>query len=112
MFTDFIDMLGNYEERLVANDKRDDVEIDTVLVTDADHAYETAVRHPKYNENQWVVVQGYDTKERAKEGHDYWVGIMTADILPAKLVDVSTAKTAKLVDYVTDDTSWREYSKE
>jgi len=107
-----MNMVYTYEERLVANDVRENLHVDTVLVTDADYQYETAIRHPKYNDYEWIIVQGYDTKERAKEGHDYWVEKMTADILPAKLVDVSTAKTAKLVDYVTDDSSWREYSKE
>jgi len=109
---DFLDMIDNYEERLVANDKRDDVEVDTVLITDAEYQYETAVRHPKYNDNEWIIVQGYDTKERAMKGHNHWVKVMTADILPAKLVDVSTAKTAKFVDEVTGDNSWREFNKD
>jgi len=50
--------------------------------------YETAIQHPFYNENELIVVEQYDTEEQATEGHQKWIGIMTADLLPEYLDDV------------------------
>ena len=79
----FLDMIDNYEKRLVANDKRGDAVIDTVAVTDSDDPFETAVQHPQYNSGGWVIVETYKTKEDSQVGHDKWVKVMSADILPA-----------------------------
>lgn len=92
----FLDMFGNYEQRKVDNFKKGKLEIDTAEVNDSDKPYETAICHPKYNKNKWVVVKLYDTKEQAQEGHNRWVKKMTQKELPKILKDVSTAEIAKI----------------
>lgn len=69
-------MTGNYEERLVDNTKRGDFEVDTVYVTDRAWDYETAVRHKKFNDNNWIVVEGVNDIEKAYDIHKKWVTIM------------------------------------
>lgn len=44
----WIDMLGTYEERNVANFKNDIFEIDTSRVTDRAVPYETAIAHKDF----------------------------------------------------------------
>ncbi len=80
-----------------------DLFISTARNTDSQHPFETAVSHPKYNNNALVIVAEYDTKEEAQEGHDKWVRIMTAPELPAELRDVSTAGIAELCEAVGGD---------
>lgn len=87
----FMSMADNYEGRKVARYDKDGVFVDTALVTDATQPYETAVQHPSYNDNKLIIVELYDTKEEAKEGHNRWVKTMTSDELPDKIKDVSTA---------------------
>ena len=65
----------NYKERLVARDDKLDPDeipfiLDTVAVDDREWKYETAIQHPKFNDNEWIVIRGYDTKEEAKAGHE------------------------------------------
>lgn len=67
-------------------------------INDSKHEYETAVAHPSYNDGKWIVVEGYDTEEEARDGHEKWVKIMTAESLPSILNDVSTATTAKICE--------------
>lgn len=107
----YLDMLGNYKERKVANYEKDGLIIDTCLVTDSDKPYETGIIHPNYNGGDWIIVELYNTKKEARVGHNRWVKKMTAKKLPTKLKDVSTSETAKLCDTFDDD-SWREYKKE
>ena len=69
------DNILNYEERLVARDDKLDPDelpfcLDTVAVDDREWKYETAIQHPKFNDNEWIVIRGYDTIEEAKEGHE------------------------------------------
>ena len=59
--------------------------VSTVLASDTGK-YETAVQHPLYGD-RFHIVEQYKTEELAKEGHDKWVGIMTADVLPKSLTD-------------------------
>lgn len=69
-------MSGNYEERMVANTKEDDWEVDTVEVTDRSWLYETAVRHPKFRQGSWIVVEGASNIGNAEAMHNRWVEIM------------------------------------
>jgi len=89
-------MVGNYQDRAIDRYEVDNVVIDTCSVTDSAQPYETGVRHPNYNDGLYVIVEMYDTKEQARKGHDKWVKIMTAETLPDKLVDVSSATVAEL----------------
>jgi hypothetical protein len=69
-------------------------------MTDSLHLYETAVAHPEYNDGDWVIVESYDTENDSRNGHEKWVKIMTADSLPAELMDVSTAVIANMCEVV------------
>jgi len=105
-------MVGNYEERKVANNKVKDAEIDTAAVTDSAHPFETAVKHPRFYDGKWIVVEMYDTKEASQAGHDKWVKVFNKKKLPASLRDVSTCSVAKMVDDISKDKKWRDKSKE
>lgn len=88
----------SYKQRLVENTKINDAVIDTVLITDLDGPYETAIKHPKYNNGNWIVVKTYEDKTKAKEGHKRWVELFNKG-LPDELSDNSTLfikKTNKL----------------
>ena len=74
---DFLEMSGNYEERKVANYSEGKLVVDTCAVTDSSKPYETGITHPDYKDGDWIVVELYDTKEQALEGHDKWVKKMT-----------------------------------
>ena len=69
----FLDMAGNYNERVVKNDKTDDFTLDTALVTDRSWRYETAVEHKDFNNGDWIVLEGADTKEDAIKVHEKWL---------------------------------------
>lgn len=93
---DMFDMIGNYEQRVVANYDVNGIFVDTAAVTDSDKPYETAVEHPNYNNGTMIIVELYDTKRQAKVGHNKWVKLMTSDNLPESIKDVSTAKIVNL----------------
>lgn len=69
------DSVEDYQRRLVARDDKLDPDelpfiLDTVAVDDREWMYETAIKHPKFNDNEWIVIRGYDTKEEAETGHE------------------------------------------
>jgi hypothetical protein len=93
----FLGDFDNYDERAVARDEiSDGLMIDTCSVSDGSQPYETAVMHPEYNDGKWVIVEAYDTKKAAKEGHKRWKATMTAEKLPEALIDCQNAHIAKL----------------
>jgi len=96
----FLNIANDYEERVVARYETDDVLVNTCLVTDGRHPYETGVCHPDYNEDKCVVVEAYDTKEDAQKGHDSWVEIMTGEKLPLFLRDCANALITQLLEVV------------
>lgn len=102
---DFLSMADNYEDRVVANykDEKTGLCVDTSMVTDSDKDYETGIEHPCYNDGDWVIVELYDTKEKAQKGHNNWVKKMTGKELPKQLRDVSSCTMAKLVFSGLDD---------
>lgn len=87
----FLDMMGNYENRRVDRYTSDDLIVSTAEVNDGSRPYETAVKHPLYNDNKFIVVEAYDDKNDAQKGHDKWVKIMTSDKLPPMLEDCTSA---------------------
>lgn len=106
----FMGMFGNYEQRKVDRYESpgiDGLMVDTCAVTDSTWSYETAVMHPAYNDGKWVIVEGYETKEKAQTGHKRWVKKMTSKRLPKTLRDVSTAEITKLRSAIGGD-DWRE----
>jgi hypothetical protein len=100
MFYRIIAMGLNYEERMVARYGPDasGLCVDTASVTDGAHPYETGVEHPDFDEGRWIIVEAYDTREDALAGHDRWVAIMTADVLPDVLVDCANSEIAGYLD--------------
>lgn len=84
-------MAFNYKERLVENTKVNGAVIDTCRVTDSSNAYEIDITHPYYNNNRWVIVETYDTKEEARRGHKKWVDIFSSPELPEVLTDEGTS---------------------
>ena len=103
MLYDFLDMANNYRERKVDRYEQCEILVDTALVNDAEKPYETAIEHPMYNDRIMIIVEYYDTKEDAQNGHDRWVELLTGNNLPDVITDVSTAETAKLLDSLEND---------
>lgn len=95
MLFDFLNDVGNHDERKVDRYKNDTLTIDTAYVSDGTKPFETAVAHPSYNERKWVIVESYDNKDEAQIGHDRWVRIMTTDP-PTVLVDCCNAEIGVL----------------
>jgi len=93
---DFMSMVGTHNDRKIDRYEKDGLFIDTCRVNDGKQPYETAVEHPAYNGGNMVIVEAYDTKEEAQEGHDEWVKKMTAPELPAQLVDCMNAHITDL----------------
>lgn len=91
----FLDMMDNREDRIVDNYSTGNLTIDTCYVNDALKPYETAVSHLAYNKSDWVIVEDYDNKEDAQEGHNRWVKTMTARELPGQLTDIATSMIAQ-----------------
>jgi len=91
-----------YEERKVDNfkDEKTGLTVDTCTVPDTDHPFETGIKHPNYNDGNWVIVEEYDSKEEAQKGHDKWVKTMTAETLPSEIKDVSTSSMSKFMALV------------
>jgi hypothetical protein len=95
---DFILDIGNYESRRVG---RWDSEcgkkmVSTAAVSDGDHPYETAFKHPEYNGGGMVIVEAYDSRSDALAGHERWVKTMTDGPLPDVLVDCCNDGISKL----------------
>lgn len=108
---DFVNMIGNYQERKVERFENKECIVDTCAVTDSTQPFETAISHASYNDGKWIVVELYPTMALASKGHRKWVKTMTADILPAKLKNVSTAFIALLRDVVAGSQEWRNHNK-
>lgn len=76
----FVDMLFNYKERCVRNDKTEGFTLDTALVTNRDYQYETAVKSPYFKGGNWLVLEGSDTKEQALVVHEKWLAVLSCDV--------------------------------
>jgi len=87
-----MEMIDNYDSRKIGRFEEGNVFVSTVRVTDSLEPFETAVRHPKYNNNMLVIVEMYESAEEATAGHERWIAVMTADTIPAELKDVSTSE--------------------
>lgn len=89
----FYQMAGNYEDRKVGRDDFDWGFVSTAEVCDGVKPYETVVEHNRYG--KMVIVENYDTKEEAQQGHTKWVNTMTSDDLPKVLVDCNNSGVAQ-----------------
>jgi hypothetical protein len=77
--------------------------VSTAFVSDGIKPYETAIQHPLYNGGDWIIVDSYDTKEEASEGHDKWVGVITSENLPDTLEDVGNTEMSQLLKSIDTD---------
>ena len=111
MILDFLDMANNHEERKVARYEEEELIIDTCQVTDSDQPYETGISHPNYNNGDWIIVELYNTKEEAQEGHNKWVKTMTNKKLPNTLTDMSSSTISKLHRRI-NETTLNQYPKQ
>lgn len=100
---EFLNMSDNYEDRKVDRYESNNFIIDTAAVSDGKQPFETGVSHPKYNDGKWIIVEAYDTKEKAHIGHNNWVEIMTADKLPTELRDCYNAEISDLISSIGGD---------
>ena len=104
--------IGNYEERKVARwPEEEDWTVDTCRVTDSEKPFETAIKHTNYNDGKMIIVEEYEDKESAQEGHDKWVKIMSANELPERLVDVSTCEAVKFCEAIIGGNGFRQNPK-
>lgn len=94
--SEVFNMIGTYEDRKVARYECDEFTVDTCEVTDSEEPYETGIEHHDYHDG-WVIVEMYDTKEEAKEGHERWAKKMKENP-PDELVDVGTCPIGELLN--------------
>ena len=93
---EFLEDIGNYDERVVSNNEYVWGEIDTCRVSDGRRPYETAVKHEDYGA-RWIIVEAYDDVEEARLGHERWVRTMTK--APSEeLVDCLNSGVAQVFD--------------
>ena len=78
------------EERIVDNTKIDEYTVDTCYCNDT-NKYETAIK--KYD-NEWVVLEEYDTKEQSQYGHNKWIEF--AKTKPAKAYSIQFEEEVEL----------------
>ena len=88
----FLDMMGNYEQRVVGRYDEDEngLFVSTAEVCDGQKPFETAVDHPAYGDGM-IIVENYYTKEEAQIGHTRSVERMTAENLPSVLEDCNNS---------------------
>lgn len=85
-----MELLANripYKDRLIENTKINDAVIDTIEIIECRNIYETAIKHPNYNDNDWITVEFYKNKNKAIEGHFKWVKRISKK-LPDMLIDI------------------------
>lgn len=91
----FIGMEDDYDDRKVVRDDYEWGFISTVSVPDGRKDYETAVEHPDYRNGEMVIVDCYDTKEKALKGHAKWV--KTMENPPSELTDCANSEIAQAI---------------
>lgn len=47
-----------------------------------ENVYQTAVKHPDYDETDLVLAQEYESEDKAREGHNFWVQAVLTNSLP------------------------------
>jgi hypothetical protein len=102
----FFSMASDYDSRKVDRLDASWGFISTAYVNDADKPYETAVCHEEYNDGLHVIVETYDTKSEAQEGHNRWVETMTAAELPTELVDRGESGARLMAGAFSNDSDW------
>lgn len=88
----FINDIGTYETRCVGRDEFEWGFVSTAAVSDGKQPYETAIEHTSYNSGKMVIVEAYDSRKEAAEGHARWVATMTGDPIPVALADCANSE--------------------
>lgn len=68
--------------------------VDTCLAGDTG-CWETGICSDKFNHGEWVIVDEYETRKKAKVGHEKWIKHMKTN--PKELTDIHIDKTYKLI---------------
>jgi hypothetical protein len=97
----------DYEQRKISRYDKNGVLVDTARVSDGKQPYETGVEHPQYNNGNMIIVEGYDTIDAAKKGHDKWVKTITGEKLPDVLKDCCNAGIAQFGNCIGMETIFR-----
>lgn len=97
---EFLQDKETYEDRKVDRwDSGDKTKmVSTAAVSDGRKLFETAVKHPAYDDGKMIIVGCYDTKAEAQVGHDKWLDLMLTNKLPKVLSDCGNAKISQLID--------------
>ena len=99
-------IMDDYEKRKVGRFDSPDgkIMVSTAIINDSVYLFETGIAHPLYNENKILIVENYDTKEKAQEGHERWVQIMTSPEknLPTVLADIGGSEINRLIHELLD----------
>lgn len=85
--------------------------VDTCKVWDSEEPYETAIKHPDYNNGQIIIVDTYLDKESAQIGHKEWIKTITSDNPPDELIDVSKCTLAKMINKLGDPMIYKRRTK-
>lgn len=101
----FLADAGNYADRKVDQWISDDNKrmVSTARVSDGAKPFETAFEHPDYDEGKMVIVEAYDTREAAMEGHGRWLKVMIDGPLPDELVDCCNSEVSQIIASMNDD---------
>jgi len=104
----FLEMIGNYDERKVGRNEFDWGYISTAFVNDGSQPYETAVKCNLYQDpngeiKYMCIVESYDSKDKALEGHKKWVKTMSCGLMPKTLIDTANAEIAQWNDAVSGE---------
>ena len=98
---DFLLDANDYPARQVATfiDDSRSLRVDTAIISDGKQPFETAVKHPRYNSDKWIIVEAYDTIGQAELGHKRWIATMTGE-LPESLADCGNSNVARALKEV------------
>lgn len=78
---------GQFEEHdIIGRLETDDLTIDTCWAPDQQH-FETGVLDGRYDDD-YIIVERYDDRAGATDGHERWVKALTTGTPPAQLQDI------------------------
>ena len=80
--------------------------VGTGIVLHGYASYATTIRHCEYGNGERITVENYYTEEKAVEGHNRWVEILTRELPPEYLYDVSKDRESLERDN-KESTQWR-----
>lgn len=98
---DFLNMADNYEQKKIINTIIHNMLIDIIVCTteisDSNKPYETGIKCSEYNDN-WIIVELYDTQKDAELGHKRWVKKFSGKKLPSSLTGKKLPSSPSLTD--------------